>query len=301
MTIQSDAAERAQSRALTIAALLMVLAAVLNALDSIIVRHVSADGVHPFVIGFFRAVFGLIAVTPWILARRHHIKTKRLPLHALRAGLKLLSLVAFFVALAQAPLADVTAIIFASPIFVTVGAWIFLGEKPELRRILSVALGFAGVLIILAPGSAGIPTALWFALAGTLIQAVSQLFLKAMSGREPADTLVAWNLILTVPLAALPAWWFWTPPSWETVGFLAAQGVMGAVNMTAITYAMSLAPATHVAPFEFLRLPAVAILSFALFGEVAGISTWVGATIIFGTTLIVAGPRRIVRTTEMTP
>jgi drug/metabolite transporter (DMT)-like permease len=114
--------------------------------------------------------------------------------------------------------------------------------------------------------------------------------LKSMSGRDSTDALVGWNLILTVPLAALPALWFWTTPTWPQLGLLAIQGALGALNMTAITRSLALAPASFVAPFEFLRLPFVAILAFAFFGEVAGLGTWVGATIIFGSTLLLIGP-----------
>ena len=273
---------------LGIAAGLMILVGAMNAIDSIIVRTLTTD-LHPFVIGFFRALFGLLVVLPWIVRSPSRLRTRYRLSHLVRAALKLLSLVTFFAAIAAAPLADVTAIAFAAPIFVTVGAWTLLGEAPKLSRVLAVIAGFAGIMIILQPGKGGIAPGLLFAVLGALLMAVIQLMLKAMSGRDSTDALVGWNLILTVPLAVLPALWFWTTPTLPQLGLLAVQGALGALNMTAITRSLALAPASFVASFDFLRLPFVAILAFTFFGEVAGLGTWVGAAIIFGSTLLLIG------------
>ncbi|WMS45065.1 DMT family transporter [Acuticoccus sp. MNP-M23] len=274
-----------------IAAALMTLAAAFNAVDAAIVRVVAVE-VHPFAIGFFRALFGLIVVMPWILARRHNLTTTRLPLHALRAGLKLLSLVAFFAALAHAPLAEVTAIAFAVPIFVTLGAWLILGEKVGRLRALALPIGFIGVIIILDPGAHGIPPAIWLAVIGMLLQATIVVILKRMSADESAFTLVAWNLILSVPLAIIPALFVWTTPSWPILGLLMMQGAFGALNMTLITLAVSMAPASFVAPFDFMRLPFVALLAYVLFGEDVQLTTWIGAGLILLTTALVARSSR---------
>ena len=142
-------------RAAVVAVGLMLLAALFGAIDAVIVRQVSPD-IHPFVIGFTRSVFGLIVVLPWILSRPAMLRSSYRFRHVLRAALKLASLVAFFAAFALAPLADVTAIAFTAPIFVTLGAWIFLSERPRAMRVLAVALGFLGVVFVLRPGHGGI-------------------------------------------------------------------------------------------------------------------------------------------------
>ncbi|EPX78748.1 DMT family transporter [Salipiger mucosus] len=130
---------------------LMVLVAGMNAVDAVLVRFL-ADDIHPFFMGFTRAAFGLLAMLPWILHRPGMLMTRRHWLHGLRAALKLGSLVALFAALAGAPLATVTAIGFASPLFVTVGAWFVLREAPQAIRIAAVVLGFIGVVVLLKPG-----------------------------------------------------------------------------------------------------------------------------------------------------
>ena len=279
-------------RSALVAIALMVLVAIFNAVDAVIVRLLSPD-VHPFVIGFTRAAFGLLVLLPWILTRPTILRSNYLFGHVVRATLKLGSLIAFFAAFAVAPLAEVTAIAFTAPIFLTVGAWLFLAESPRRLRIIAVLVGFAGVLLVLRPGSefSGIEGFL-LALLGALLTAISHLVLKSMSARDPTETLVAWNLILTVPIAAVPAIVVWDNPTPWQWGLLAVQGAMGALNMGLITRAFSLAEASFIAPIDFLRLPIVAGLAFVLFNQAVPLTTWLGGAVIFGASLLMARSAR---------
>ena len=274
-------------RAALVGVALMSLVALIGALDAVIVRQLS-PGVHPFVIGFTRALFGLLVVLPWILVRPGLLRSQYRFRHVLRAALKLASLLAFFAAYAAAPLADVTAIAFMGPIFATIGAWMVLGESPRVLRVLAVIAGFGGVLLVLRPGEAGVSTGLLLALSGALLTAVIQLILKPMSSRDPTETLVAWNLIVTVPLAAIPAIWVWTTPTLGEWALLALQGALGALNMLLVTRAFALAEASLIVPVEFLRLPIVAGLAFVCFGQTVALETWLGGIVIFGATLMMA-------------
>ncbi len=178
-------------------------------------------------------------------------------------------------------------------------AVVFLGESPRTARVVAVAVGFAGVLLVLRPGQHdGIPIGLALALLGALLTALIQLILKPMSGRDSTETLVAWNLIATVPLAAIPAYLFWTSLSPAQWGLLALQGVLGAVNMGLVTRAFSLADASLIVPIDFLRLPFVAALAFLVFGQTVPVTTWIGGAVIFGATLLMAGSARIRKVRE---
>ncbi|MCP4382393.1 MAG: DMT family transporter [Hyphomicrobiales bacterium] len=296
MTVE-PAADRTGPRRHLAAILLMIFVALLNAVDTVLVRILTTE-LNPFVIGFFRALFGLLFVLPWIVSRPGILRSHYRWLHVLRAGLKLMALIAFFFAIAAAPLADVTAIAFTSPILVALGAWLFLGEQVTIRRIVAIALGFAGVLIILAPGGADIDLALGYALLGAVLIATIQIMLKRMSATDSTDTLVAWNLVVTVPLAAIPALIVWSTPSLAMLALLALQGVFGAVNMASITKALSLADASVITPIDFLRLPFVAIMAFVLFQESVGLPTWIGAGIIFAATLLMAHAGRTWRSPD---
>ena len=260
---------------------LMLLVALMSAADAVIVRLLAGQ-IHPFMIAFTRVSFGLLAMLPWILRRPGMLRTRRIGVHVLRAALKLGSLVALFAALAGAPLASVTAIGFAAPLFVSVGAWFLLSEQPQPLRILAAGLGFVGVVTILWPAMEGgsTATALWLALLSAVLTAMIQLILKVMGRAERAETLVAWNLIASVPLALGPALWFWTTPTPAQWGLLALQGTLGAISQGFVTRALQLADASLVAPVDFLRLPLVAGLAYLVFGEIARLETWIGASFI---------------------
>ena len=269
--------------------LLMLLVALMSAADAVVVRLLAGE-IHPFVIGFTRVSFGLLAMLPWILRRPEMLRTRRIGVHVLRAALKLGSLVALFAALAGAPLASVTAIGFAAPIFVSVGAWFLLSEQPQSLRVLAAVLGFVGVVTILWPAMHGgaAAVALWLALLSALLTATIQLILKVMGRTDRAETLVAWNLIATVPLALGPALWFWTQPTVSQWALLAFQGGLGALNQGCVTRALQLADASLVAPIDFLRLPLVAALAYMFFGEVAVMATWIGASFIVVAVVLMA-------------
>lgn len=275
-----------------LATTLMAFVALLSAIDATIVRLL-ANEVHPFVIGFSRSLFGLLAVTPWIIRRVNLLESPYRWLHAVRAGLKLLALVSFFVAFATAPLADVAAISFTAPIFLALGGWLLLREPMVSSRALALLVGFGGILLVIQPGRGPVPAALLFALAGAVLTAAIHLILKRMSLHDTTDRLVAWNLLTMVPLALVPAILFWTTPTVEQLGLLVVQGLLGALNMTLITRALSLADVSLIAPLEFLRLPLVAGLAYLMFGEIPALSTWVGGVVIFGAALLVARSTRL--------
>ncbi len=271
-----------------LAAAFMLVAATLTAFDAVIVRMLAHE-VHPFVIVFFRSLFGLMVVLPWILTQRHKMVSHYRLMHILRAVMKIISLVCFFVAFATAPLADVTAIMFTAPIFLTIGGWVFFGEQYSTGRLIAVLAGFVGVVIVIGPGQGGMTWALTYALIGSAITAAIQLMLKMMARQDSTQTLVSWNLVVMVPLAALPAMFVWATPTLTQLALLATQGILGALTMSLMTRALGMADASLLAPIDFIRLPIIAIFAFLFFNELAGLETWMGAGLIFVSTMLVAG------------
>ncbi len=192
----------------------MLAVAALGAIDAVVVRLVSHD-IHPVFMVFARSIFGLLAMMPWIMRYPGMLKTKRFGLHSLRATLKLMSLGALFVAMTGAPLATVTTLGFMSPIFVMVGAWFVFREQPKTLRIAAAIFGFVGVIIVKGPSNSEFSYFLILALVSALLTATIQLILKYMGKSEGADTLVAWNLIVSVPIALVPALGFWCEPTFH--------------------------------------------------------------------------------------
>ena len=260
--------------------MLAVFVSFLGALDGIIVRILSSD-IHPFLIVFYRSIFGLIIIIPIFLKERDVFISSYRYLHLFRAFLKILALASFFLAFKSVALSDVVSISFITPLLIILGSIMFLKETPTKKHIIFSFIGFIGILIILKPGFSSIPDALYWALIGAILSACIQLILKKMSNKDKPNTLTVWNLLCTVPLAFIPALFFWTTLSLEMFILLTIQGLIGVLNMLFITKAMSMVDISYLAPYDFLRLPIISILAFMMFDEIPSASTLLGALIIF--------------------
>lgn len=260
--------------------MLAIFVSFLGALDGIIVRILSLD-IHPFLIVFYRSIFGLIIIIPIFLKERDVFISSYRYLHLFRAFLKILALTSFFLAFKSVSLSDVVSISFITPLLIILGSIMFLKETPTKKHIIFSFIGFIGILIILKPGFSSIPDALYWALIGAILSACIQLILKKMSNKDKPNTLTVWNLLCTVPLAFIPALFFWTTLSLEMFILLTIQGLIGVLNMLFITKAMSMVDISYLAPYDFLRLPIISILAFMMFDEIPSASTLLGALIIF--------------------
>ena len=270
-----------------VATTLAVVVSFLNAFDGIIVR-ILTDELHPFLIVFYRSLFGLIIIVPLFLKDRCVFISRYKYLHFVRAFLKICALTSFFLAIKFVALSDVTAISFITPILIILGSILFLNEKPHRMHILFASIGFLGIIIILKPGQSIIPLAIYWAVIGAVLSAFIQLILKKMSSKDSSSTLVVWNLLCTVPLAFIPACFFWVVPSFELFILLSIQGLIGVFNMALMTKAMTLSDVSYLAPYDFLRLPIISILAFMFFDETPELSTLIGALIIFMSSFLIS-------------
>lgn len=293
-SVREDVMQGEERRERVSAAVLFAIgAAVLAATDSVIVRALNG-AVHPFVIAFFRALFGIVAVLPFLVLRPQVLKSSHaLSQHAVRALFKLFAMVAFFAACSIGPLADLTAIAFMSPIFVVLGAALVLGESAGLAMLAAPLIAFSGAMIIVGPSASGFTLAIGLALVGALLQAGIQLILTSTSRGDSTATLVVRNLLLIVPISLVMAVPFFAMPGNRELALLAIQGVVGTSCMGFMTHVMSLAPASIVAPVDFLRLPLVALGGLALFQETVALTTVVGAVLISLATLMAARSRGV--------
>ena len=253
-----------------------------------LVRHVSAE-VHPFEIAFFRYVFGTIAIMPWVLrAGLGSLRTERFPLHVLRCGFGAGVNLTWFMALALMPLADATALSFTSPLFVTIGAALVLGESVRARRWAVTMVGFAGAAVILRPGVEAVSLPAFLALASAAFGASSSLCVRSLSSTESVRTIVAYQNLLVMVMTALPALFFWSRPGPEALVAMAAMGILATLGHLAFARGLAIAEASAMAPFNFSRLIFAAVIGRLFFGEAPDAWTWVGALVIFGATLYTA-------------
>lgn len=264
------------------AALLMLGSTLFFAIMVIAIRLAAAE-LHAFEIAFFRSFFGMLAALP--LLRLHGIgllRTGQFPRYLIRCVLGTAAMFCGFWAIANLPLAHAVSLSYASPIFVTIAAALWLGEQVRARRWTAVAAGFIGVLVIVRPGTAGFSWGSLVAVAAAMISAVVAIQIKQLTRTEPADRVVLWTTILWVPLSLPAALAVWEWPTGMTWLWVVAAGILGTGGHMLWTRALKLGDVSALSPISFLQLPIVALLGWLLFSEALDAWTIVGAAIILG-------------------
>lgn len=254
-----------------------------------IVRKLTLD-LHPLQSQFLRYLFGLLVLLPVVLRRGIlNYRPKQPGGQFVRGALHTVALVLWFIALPQIPLADTTAIGFTTPIFIMLGAWLVFREPMRWERWLATGIGFAGVLIVVAPklsGSGGFYQLLM--LASAPVFAASLLLTKALTRSETAGVIIVWQA-LTVTLFSLPmALWVWQAPStWQWAGFMVA-GLLGSAGHYCLTRSFAAADISATQSVKFLELVWSALMGWLIFADVPTASTVVGGIVICTATLWVA-------------
>lgn len=265
----------------------MVLACISFAGLWVMIRLASEE-LHPFALVVWRNFLGLLWLTPMILLTPGLLKTDRLPGHIRRAASGVIATFATFYAVANAPLANVLAINYTAPLFATIGAVLFLGERVRWVRGLALALGFLGMLLVLRPGSGEMTPGLWAAVISAITTAFSYLAIKALTGQDDPRAVAVWSFILTTPVSFVLALPFWTWPSDHLWPILFGLGACAASGQLALSRAFSLAEAGAVLPFDFVRFGLITLAGILLFGERYDLTTIIGGTVILASTIILA-------------
>lgn len=269
----------------------MLLASVFFAAMHATIRHVANDGVHVFEIAFFRNLFGFLVVVPWILRYGLGVlKTERLDLHTIRAVVGTGSMLAGFYALAVAPLAQVTALGFSAPIFATLLAIAFWGEKVGIHRWSAILFGFAGTLLTVKSGIStdGIGLGQGLAIFAAVGSGVGIIIIKVLGRTESAITITAYMSILMAPIGLIPAFFVWTWPSVTQIAWLVFIGVAGNIGQILMVQALHDGDTNVVMPFDYLRLMWIAAIAFIAYGEIPDRYTWAGGTMIFASAAYIA-------------
>ena len=269
-------------------ALYMTAAAFCFSVMNVIIREASAE-LSPLQIAFFRNFFALLFMLPWLArAGLGSLRTERLGLHVWRALLGLAAMILWFTAVSILPMAEAVALNFTVPLFATVGAVIFLGEIVRARRWSATAFGFLGVLIILRPGFTELTPAMALPIVAALFMACAIMLVKTLSRSEEPFTMVLYmNLILT-PLSLIPALFVWRWPSGTVLLLVIALGVLAAIAHIFLTRSFAKADASAVMPFDYARLPFVALIAYRIYDEAPDLWTWVGAGVIAASAIYIA-------------
>ncbi|KUF12236.1 DMT family transporter [Pseudoponticoccus marisrubri] len=237
---------------------------------------------------FLRYLLGLVFLVPmWRSLSQLRLTGRQWQLFGLRGLLHSLGVILWFYAMTRIPLAEVTAMNYLNPVYVTVLAVFFLGERLALRRILAIVAALAGALLILRPGFRALDPGHIAMLGTALFFAGSYLLAKIMSGEVSASVVVA-LLSVTVTIGLAPfalAAWVW-PSAWELL-VLFGVACFATAGHYAMTLAFAAAPVTVTQPVTFLQLVWSVLLGMAFFGEPA--DPWVigGGSLIMGAVIFI--------------
>ena len=248
-----------------------------------------AEHLPTFEILFFRSLFTIGLMTPWLMTERiGAFRSSRWRLHLLRGLSTFIAMSLMFYGVGRSPLADASALQSTYPLFTIVLAVIMLGERPGLGRILAAMVGFGGILVIVRPGiiEIGLPT---MALLGcSVFYAVSNTIVKMMAGTDhPTKMVFSVNSIVLIG-SAIPTAVLWVTPPLEALPWIGLLALTGYTAHMCLTRSLSVGEASVVMPFDYLRLPFSALLGFWIFQEIPDEFTLLGGAIIFASVSYIA-------------
>jgi drug/metabolite transporter (DMT)-like permease len=259
----------------------MVVSVLCFSAMSLLVKQASNAGLAPFQIVFFRVLFGFLAILPFaLIAGPSVLRTKRHVRHMLRSAVGVSAMTLLFVAFSQLNMTETVALNFTVPFFVTLGAVLFLGETIRLRRIAATVVGFLGVLVVAQPWSQALVWAQLLPLLAAVLMATAFLVVKDLTKTESTIRMVTfqgfWMSIYTV----IPMMLVWQNPDPQVWLMLIGAGVIATAGQWALTLAARQGEASAVMPFDYLRLPFVALLELTVLGVVPELASLIGGGII---------------------
>jgi drug/metabolite transporter (DMT)-like permease len=241
---------------------------------------------------FVRGLISVIvlALMAWSTGRLHLLKTANWRSHALRSLFGTVSMFCLFVAIAMIPLADLTAISFTTPLFLTLLAMLFLGERIHRFRWTALSIGFIGVLITIGPHLSfthGASAGVLVALASAIFSAFALMFLRKMSGGEHAITITFYFSLTFMVCSSLTALQGWPMPTAGQWLLIVGAGLFGVFGQVLMTYSYRYAEASTIAPLDYSNMIMSIVLGYLFFEEIPSLSVWIGAPLILGAGLII--------------
>ncbi len=240
---------------------------------------------------FFRSAFAIPVIVVWLMMRRELSTGLRAisPMgHVWRGFAGTCAMGLGFAGLAYLPLPEVTAIGYAAPLLTVIFAAMFLGEDVRLFRLSCVALGLAGVLIVLSPrltlldGGANHAEAFGalLVLGGAVFAALAQVFVRKLVQTEKTPAIVFYFSLTAaiLSLATLPFGWVW--PTLTELALLIGAGLLGGLGQILLTSSYREADASLVAPFDYASMLFALVIGWFVFAETPSTTMLIGAALI---------------------
>jgi drug/metabolite transporter (DMT)-like permease len=247
-----------------------------------------------------------LAIVWWFDGRLSTITTPGWWKMLARGLLNFIAYTAYYLGLAYLPLADTIALFFTSPLFITLTAVVFLGERVRFLTAIAVAAGFAGVLLIVKPGAGGFDLAALLPVLGALGYALSMIAARSLGRTESAAAMAFWGnvcfLVCALLLSAVygsgafagashPSLAFltrgWVMPTAADLALMASCGLIAAIGITLLTYAYRIAPSASIAPFEYSFMFWGLLWGWLFWDNIPDSLAWVGIAVIIGAGMVV--------------
>jgi drug/metabolite transporter (DMT)-like permease len=275
----------------------LVLAMLIISIQNIAIKWMGGDYSALEIV----AVRSLVALPCTLLFYRYEgqrglPRTQQPKLEYIRGVFLFLSYTGFMMGLAALPLAEIEAIRFSGPLMITLLSVMILGEKVGPRRWLALMVGFIGVLLIVRPGSATFNLGSIFILISVLFYALTTILTRKLQSKDSSATMSYFSslvyLVAALVLAPLPAVVgeisnahpsiaflirAWSMPTIIDLVIMAGLGLVWAGWMYFMSRAYSVAPASVIAPFEYVSLPINIMWGFLIWQEIPTLATLVGA------------------------
>ena len=248
-------------------------------------REVSG-ALDTFEIMLYRSATGIVVMTALVLLARRggEIRATHLGGHAVRNLAHFTGQNLWFLAITLAPLAQVFAVEFTSPLWVLLLAPLILGERARPVQVAVAAVGFAGVLIVARPFGGAVSPGLLLAALAAISFALTNLLTRRLTRAESVTAILFWLTAIQLGLGLACAGFDGDValPSAAAAPWVVTIGLAGLCAHWCLTNALRLAPASTVMPIDFARLPLVAVLGALLYGE--ALDPWVllGGAVVFG-------------------
>ncbi len=251
---------------------------------------------------FLRYVLGLVFLLPAMRSiMATHLTPRLLTLFGLRGIVHAVAVMLWFFAMTQIPLAEVTAMNYMTPVYVTLGAALFLGEKLAFRRIAAILVALIGVLIILRPGFREVSSG-HLAMLGTALTLGGSYLLAKILVRDVPPAVVVAHLSIWVTIALIPfAIAVWTQPSLRDIGVLFLVASFATAGHYFMTLALQAAPVAVTQPVTFLQLIWATILGAAVFHESVDVWVVAGGTLILAAVSFISWREFVLNRRDLTP
>ncbi len=228
-----------------------------------------AGGVNTFQILLTRSVIGLLVVSALILrsGRLERFRTQRAGLHLGRNLFHFAGQYGWFLGLGLLPLAQVFALEFTTPLWTLLIAAVLLKEALSVRKLVAIALGSLGVVVILNPGGEMVQSASLYVLAAAVFYALAHVSTKMLSTTEDPLTVLFYMCLVQLPLGlVLGASRLVMPTAMQWV-WLTLIGLTALSAHFCMTHAMKRTEVSVVVTLDFLRLPLIGVVGMLLYAE----------------------------------